>query len=213
MAPLISVVIPTRRHESFAVTAASLMDQTFQDFEVITIVDTELKGQSWARNQGISMARGQYTLFSDSDIEWRANAIETLLRTLTYAVPAPLFKVGYAYGGYELYQRVFGAFGAPHREILDTVCMRPWQWDDLLHYPYISTMSLVQTDLCRRYPFREELRRLEDWALWIELGLAGFCGAWCEEVIFSTRLRSGISHDGPIDHATAEQYMRSLLKL
>ena len=213
MAPLISVIIPTRRHESFAVAAASLMDQTFQDFEVITIVDAELKGQSWARNQAIPIARGQYILFSDSDIEWRPTAIESLLRTIMYATPTPLFKVGYAYGGYETYAKLFDKYGKIRTQVMDTVCMRPWHWDDLLHYPYISTMSLVQTDLCRRYQFREELRRLEDWALWIDLGLAGYCGAWCDEIIFSTALRAGISHDGPIDHATAEEQMRRLLKL
>jgi len=213
MAPLISVVIPTRRQESFAVAAASLMAQSFQDIEIITIVDVEDKGQAWARNQALPMVRGQYILFSDSDIEWRPYAIETLLRTITYAEPTKLFKTGYAYGGYETYTNIWTGYPENiHRQVLDTVCMRPWMWDDLLHYPYISTMSLVQTDLCRRYPFREELRRLEDWALWIELGLAGYCGVWCEEVLFSTLLRPGVSH-GPLDHETAEQQMRGLLKL
>jgi glycosyltransferase involved in cell wall biosynthesis len=175
----------------------TLMAQTFQDFEVHVVVDRDGRGQSWARNRGLDVARGEYILFSDSDIEWCPDALERLLATLE-AQPDDR-HVGYAYGPYQ--------FLDEHGPVGDLVGAQPWDWADLQRNNYISTMCLVRAS-CRP-TFDEHLRRLEDWDLWLRLGSMGICGAWEPNLIFRTRIRTGVSFNNPLTHEQAEAQVRA----
>ena len=92
--PTISVIIPTYNRADFIGRAIeSVLDQTYQDFEIIVIDDgskdntenivksfddtrityirlKDNKGAAVARNTGIGTARGKFIAFQDSDDEW-----------------------------------------------------------------------------------------------------------------------------------------------
>lgn len=103
--PEISVIIPTyNREQTLKRAIKSILNQTFRSFELIVVddgstdgtkalidsfSDTRIvyryqhnKGACAARNLGISIARGKYVSFQDSDDEWLPRKLELQLRTL-----------------------------------------------------------------------------------------------------------------------------------
>ena len=98
-----SVVIPLYNKEHYIEkTISSVLNQTFQDFEIIVIddgskdkslskarklekrsekirvIEQENQGVSVARNTGVEYAKGDYIAFLDADDEWRDNYLETM---------------------------------------------------------------------------------------------------------------------------------------
>lgn len=202
--PLVSIVIPTRRSESVEVTMRSLMRQTLQNFAVHVVVDHEGRGAPWARNRGAECARGTYLLFSDNDIEWEPDALETMVRALEGAAGAEVLEqgrrwaVGYVYGGYWQVNPVDGT----HR----TYCLEPWRFDVLQKRNFISTMTLMVRG---HFPgFDESLGRLQDWDLWLTLAERGTAGQAIERVLFTTWVRNGITFGGAMDYDTAWRVVR-----
>jgi glycosyltransferase involved in cell wall biosynthesis len=80
---LVSVIIPTHNRPKFTQEAiASVMAQTFRDFEIIVIEDAKGKGPAWARNRGAAKAKGKYLAFLDSDDLWIKHKLEKQLKYL-----------------------------------------------------------------------------------------------------------------------------------
>lgn len=98
-----SVVIPLYNKEKYIIhTVRSVLNQSFQDFEIIivddgsqdlsaeyaekmkqtsdkiTVIRQANQGVSVARNTGIEHASGQYIAFLDADDRWRDNYLETI---------------------------------------------------------------------------------------------------------------------------------------
>lgn len=96
--PKVSVIIPTYNRSHFILDAIdSVLNQAFQDFEIIVIDDgsnddtrevlrkydaivnhvyQENKGRSEARNTGIKIAKGEYIAFLDDDDIWLPQKLE-----------------------------------------------------------------------------------------------------------------------------------------
>lgn len=102
--PTVSVIVPTHnRKELLGRALRSLLSQTFQDFEIIVVDDGSTDGTSfflssfvderivrlrstipqgacYARNLGISYAKGEFLTFLDDDDEFLPTRIEAMLR-------------------------------------------------------------------------------------------------------------------------------------
>lgn len=174
--PKVTCVIPHRMGEDASVTLESLSKQSFQDFTTIVVPDQH-KGAQWARNEGFKQVKSEFVLFSDNDIEWKSGALETLLKVLEKTP-----KASYSYGRYKLGKDLWS-----HEA-----------WDPILlkHHNYISTMSLIRTADLPEKPWDESIHRLQDWDLWLTLLEQGKRGVYCEDLIFETPLKDGISHNG-----------------
>jgi glycosyltransferase involved in cell wall biosynthesis len=205
----ITVIIPCRPQDMPLETIETLFQQTYQKLVLITVIDWDNRGQSWARNKGLSLAKTRYVLFSDYDCRWVPDAVETLYEALTAASPGNQLidngnhsLVGYSYGGYHQLRA-----GVPEM----TFGLEPWNWRRLCSGNYISTMSLIHTTLLGMrgcLGFDESLRRLEDWDLWLRCGQKDIAGVGVNKILFTTEIKPGVSHGGPVSHAEAEVMVR-----
>lgn len=183
--PDITVVIPCREHESADITVDSLAGQTYKNFKIVIQKDQGM-GANWARNRGFMQCDTEFVLFSDNDISWRPGALETMHRILK-----KFPKASYCYGRFKLGDVVWGH--------------EPFNAEILKNHNYISTMSLMRA---KDFPgFDESIHRLQDWDLWLTMLEQGKRGIYCEDLIFTTEVRSGITHGGP-DYIESEVIVR-----
>jgi glycosyltransferase involved in cell wall biosynthesis len=108
-----SIIIPTYNRKDFLkIAVSSVLYQTFSDFELIVVDDGSadstsklmcsfkdkriiyLKGThhgvSWARNQGLKKAKGEFICFLDSDDRFRMHKLEI---TYEYIKKYPQYKI------------------------------------------------------------------------------------------------------------------------
>jgi len=154
--------------------------------------DDDLKGANWARNEGFKGVDTEYVLFSDNDINWHENALESLLDTLERTPEA-----SYSYGAYKI-----GSI---------TQCNEKFNADELRKRNYISTMSLIRT---KDFPgFDEKIQRFQDWDLWLTMLEQGKTGVYCGRIIFDTPLKDGITHNGKLTLFEAYNIIKDKHKL
>jgi len=185
--PTVSVIIPTYNRAHLVGRAIkSVLDQTYQDFELIVIDDAstdnteevvksfnderikylkhdENKGGAAARNTGIKVARGEYIAFQDSDDEWFSQKLEKQMKVFEAASP----EVGVVYTGFwriesnkKIYipsEKVARKEGNIHAE--------------LLRGNFVDTPTAVVKKDCfaKVGIFDERLPRLQDWELFIRI--------------------------------------------
>ncbi len=189
----VTVVIPTlpERAAELEQTCLTLQAQTLAHLlEIVIVVDTERRGQGWARNQGVSTAariwpdtsviHSPYLLFSDDDIHWHPTAVERLLVGMATARGRDAWVPAYAYGSYRLTGCPVGVSPGPY-------CTESWSWSLLKRRNFVSTMSLIRWDSFMY--FDESLPMLEDWDLWLELGSRGLSGVQVKGELFTTPYR------------------------
>lgn len=132
-APRVSIVVPAyNAAETLAETLASLLAQTFQDFELLVIDDGSSdrtpaiarsfgdrrlrliqqpnRGLAGARNSGIHHARGEYIGFCDADDLWRPEKLAAHVRHLETRP-----NVGISFSGSELIDSESQATGLAQR--------------------------------------------------------------------------------------------------
>lgn len=185
--PKVSVVIPTyNRGHLVSRAIRSVLDQTYQNFEVIVVDDASTdntekvvkkfndkrikyirhernRGGSAARNTGIKTAQGEYIAFQDSDDEWLPEKLEKQVRVLENA-PS---EVGVVYTGiwrmkdgkktYIPSSKINQKEGNIH--------------DELLRGSFVTTQAaIVKNETFRNVGlFDERLPRLQDWELFIRI--------------------------------------------
>lgn len=131
--------------------------------ENIQYIRQEHKGAPTARNKGFALSKGDYVFFWDADVVAEPDMIETLADTLDKHPGA-----GYAYCNHYL-----GFKKIPSRAF-DAELLRKNN--------YITTMSLIRREV---FPgFDENLKKFQDWDLWLTMLEKGIEGVWCDEYLF-----------------------------
>ena len=117
LSPKVSVIIPTYNRAHLIKDAVeSVLNQTYQDFELIVIDDgstdntkevlavykdkltyiyQDNQGRSSARNHGIKLVQGEYIAFLDSDDVWFLDKLERQVPVLESAPPDVVLVHGY----------------------------------------------------------------------------------------------------------------------
>lgn len=196
---MISVVIPLYNKDEYIVdTVASVLDQKFQDFELIIIDDgstddsvsevekhfsdpriklvrRQNKGVSIARNEGIQISKNQWIAFLDADDWWADNFLAEISEAIRLFPEKRLFASGRSRvfkSGEERYKNRF----IPAEGKTDLV--DHFQVITKAHPPINSSNVVIHKSLFEEKGyFRSGMSRHEDHDLWLRL-----CSE--EEIVF-----------------------------
>jgi hypothetical protein len=183
--PLISVVIPAYQHgPELPRSLDSIFAQTIKDLEVIVVNDgstddteervkpyldriryiaQENRGGNAARNRGAAEATGEFIIFYDADIAMRPDGLELMVDALRRHPEA-----AYAYSSFALGFKKFRLFD--------------FDAELLKKRNYIHCTSLIRRSCF--LGFDEQVRRLQDWDLWLTMLENGDRGVFVDEVLF-----------------------------
>lgn len=183
---MVSVVIPTyNRAATIRTSIQSILDQTWQNFEIIVVDDgstdntrqiideyednriryiclEQNSGASHARNIGIGLAVSDFIAFLDSDDEWLPEKLEKQMQVMLQASE----KVGL------VYCRMRGT----KKDGTTLICPEPWRPIEklrgnillpLLEENEIGTPAILVRAECLKQAggFDESLKCIEDWEL------------------------------------------------
>lgn len=192
MEPTVSIVLPTYNRAGLVGRAVeSILEQTYRDFELLVIDDgstddtekvirtyrgderiryKKLKhnfGQAYARNIGITHAKGNYIAFHDSDDVWRKEKLEKQMQVMLDAPD----RVGMVYGCCE-YHGLVGETDYFPRKAIEQEKKRGYIYPKLLEENLIGIPSLLVRKECIEQAgmFSESLRSLEDYEWILRLG-------------------------------------------
>ena len=188
--PLISVITPTYNAEKYIEeTIRSVQKQTYQEWEMIIVddcstdqtlriikefanLDSRIKvykqkknqGAGHARNKALSISDGRFVAFLDSDDQWRPNKLEKQLKFMldnNYA---------FTYTGYDRLQ--LNDQGALETKTVHVP--KEATYHKLLKKNVIGCLT-VMIDRNQTGPIQMlDIRRRQDYALWLELTRTGF---------------------------------------
>lgn len=221
--PLVSVVVATHNRAGFLSAAlASILNQTFQDFEIVVVDDAsgdatesvvngigdpriryfrlaQNSGVAAARNHGNSQARGAYIAVHDDDDIMLPDRLQKQLRSIS---------TGFAgsYGGWIDFDAGAQSM-APHpgRTPFDmpAICFH----GDILLHPTL----MIRSDLARTFPYLEDLEAGSDFNLAFRLARAGIKLAHCGNYVSLRRLHDGnLSREWKTARKTASAMTRAL---
>ena len=187
-APQVSVVITCYNYGEFLNSSIqSVLEQTFQDFEIVVVDDGSTdntpeiisqytglpnfryirqhnRGQANAKNRGISMARGRYLAFLDADDKWKASKLEKQMPLFSKDAVGVVFSL-FDYmdaRGRQLDKTRTGEYLLPRRGMVT-------------EYLFLDNFVPFSTSMVRRECFRklgvfdESLTMAIDWDLWLRL--------------------------------------------
>lgn len=182
----VQIVIPVREGGDPAITVASLARSSFAPhMHQVLVVPDKWENANRCRNEGCrQVPQSEFILFSDDDIAWAKTGVERLVNALD-AHP----EAAYSFGAYEMGGRIY--------------CDHQFDPQALRKRNLASTMSLIRRPL---FPgFDPEIKRLQDWDLWLTMAERGHYGVHCGGApIFSTAVRpGGITYGGSISYEEA----------
>lgn len=191
---MISIIIPVyNQAEKISRTLDSLLNQSYQDFEVliiddgstdnITAVAAEQKskfaqqgiryeflhqtnqGAPAARNAGWRLAKGEYLFFCDADAQLQPNCLELLLKGL-----AETPQASYAYPSFFWGRKLFK--------------LEKFSPERLRQAPFIHTMALIRAQDFPASGWDESIKKLQDWDLWLTMLAQNKVGVFVDEILF-----------------------------
>ncbi len=186
--PKVSIIIPTYNRQSYlSGVIKSVLDQTFDDFEVVLIDDGSTdqtkevvekyintqpdkikyfyqgnKGPSAARNNGIKQASGEYIAFLDDDDEWLPDKLKYQIDGFSQNQ-----NIGLVYTDYYI---IVEGSSAPHIHHCEE--FNRARFETMFYIKnLISTPTIMVRKKCfeKAGLFDENLDVAEDWDMWLRL--------------------------------------------
>ena len=198
MQPLVSIIITNYNYGRFLGEAIeSALAQTWQDREIlfiddgstddsldiasrypITLLTQKNSGVCIARNNALSLARGEFVMFLDADDRLVPTALEHMLARLRAAPP----EVGYVYGQMQYFGVKTGLFASS-----------PFDARKLAKANFVCATTLLRKRvIIDAGGYDDGFRMLrEDWELYLRLWSRGFRGEFLPELILEYRKHKG----------------------
>lgn len=156
---MISVVIPLyNKEQSIASTLQTVLNQTYQDFEIVIvddgstdrsvekvkrILDPRIRlihqsnaGVSAARNRGIEEAKGEYIAFLDADDEWKSDYLKTQYKLTQKYPECSVFACNYEFKDIQ-------------RKVTPTIIRKlPFKGEDGILSNYFEVASCSHPPIC-----------------------------------------------------------------
>ncbi|HTX87218.1 MAG TPA: glycosyltransferase family A protein [Candidatus Nanoarchaeia archaeon] len=192
---MISIIIPIyNQREKLGRCLESILSQTEKDIEVIVVndgstdkcasvieefkekfrlaeisykvIEQENKGAPNARNRGFQAAKGDYLFFCDADVALDRDCLREMINALRNHPEA-----AFAYSSFKFGDKLFR--------------LQEFDADKLRRMPYISSMSLIRTKNFPQAGWDENLKKFQDWDLWLTISEQGGKGIWIDQPLFS----------------------------
>jgi len=190
---MISIIIPVyNQAEKLIKTLDSITRQSYLDYEVIIVNDgssdnvemlfaeyykkiisnhkylfinqTNL-GAPAARNRGFKESQGDFIFFCDADAILQSNALELMQEAL---INNP--EISYVFPSFYWGNKLFKV-GEFNPEKLKTA-------------PYIHTMALIRRSDFPINGWDENIKKFQDWDLWLTMLEQGKSGFWINKILF-----------------------------
>ena len=195
---MISVIVPVyNRIELLKKTLDSIFAQTYKDVEVIvvndgstdewpsvqlprndggvgpqalTVIHQPNRGAPTARNRGLAEANGEYVIFWDADVIGEPKMLEKLKSALDEHPQA-----SFSYCSFEIQDTRY--------KIQKKIKSKKFNVQDLQKNNFIHTTSLIRRKDVVRWD--EDLKRFQDWDLWLTMSEMGKTGVWVDDCLFT----------------------------
>ena len=131
------------------------------------------QGTAAARIAGAKIAQADFIIFCDADIVLKPEMLETMVATLKKSPQA-----SYAYCAFKFGQKTFKLW--------------PFSAEKLKKIPYIHTTSLIRKK--HFTGFDKNLKRFQDWDLWLTMLEKGYTGKFIPEILFTVVPGGTMSH-------------------
>lgn len=189
---MISIIIPVyNQAKEIRRCFSSIKAQTYRNYEIIVVDDgssdnisevikeyqgvfgvalhfyrnDENKGAPYSRNRGFRKSRGEYLLFCDADLELKPKLLELMHHNLRKYPDA-----SYAYASFLWGMKKFKLF--------------PFDEELLRNMPYIHSTSLIRREHFPKSAWDENIKKLQDWDLWLTMLEEGHKGVWIDRILF-----------------------------
>lgn len=192
---LVSIIIPHKKTRDISKTLESINNQTYKNFEIIVVEDKD-NNANITRNLGYLKAKGEFLFFCDDDIILEPRCLEELVNALKICPDA-----SFAYCNYRREGNLTGIVRA-----------RPWNFEALKNDNYISTMSLIRHKDFPPEGFDPNVRRLQDWDLWLRIGLSNKRGVFVDDILF-TAIYTGDGITETEDYIKAKNFIKQKFNL
>jgi len=171
--------VPRKNYEVIIVNDGSSDELSISDYKSeiknLKIINQENKGSNAARNRGFQEARGEYLLFCDADIIMEPNMFDDMTNALENNP-----KASYAYPSFYWGAKLFKLW--------------PFDAEKLKKMPYIHTTSLIRREHFPQSGWDENIKRLQDWDLWLTMLEKGKIGIWIDKVLFKVQTGGTMSN-------------------
>lgn len=197
----ISVIIPlSKKREEFFYGYVLPLIEANEPIEII--INSEQDTAPKKRNEGFKASTQPYVFFCDDDILLPAGYLDKLYNKLLSNTDK-----SFAYTGYD--GIVMDEANHPIKKNYKIKTL-PYDYDRLKKGNFISTMSLIKRE--DFIYFDENLKRLQDWDLWLTIGKEGKEGIHVDDLMFMAfYLDHGITTKTDIHSSTNEIILKHKL--